>query len=52
MLNYNLTKEDLNKIVEKEECPFCGRDLDTGWECTGCDFDAYLLFVDTNTKMN
>ncbi len=20
-------------------CPYCGADLDTGWECTGCGHD-------------
>lgn len=24
-------------------CPKCGDTLDTGWECTGCGFDAALV---------
>lgn len=28
------------KIVEINRCPECGYDLDTGWECLRCEYDA------------
>lgn len=28
------------QIVEKDKCPKCTGDLDTGWECNQCGFDA------------
>ncbi len=27
-------------IVEREKCPECGHELDTGWECTNCFHDG------------
>lgn len=26
--------------VQKDQCPKCGGELDTGWECNSCGFDA------------
>ena len=27
-------------MVAKNKCPRCRDSLDTGWECTGCGYDA------------
>ena len=27
-------------MVAKHRCPRCRGDLDTGWECTDCGYDA------------
>ena len=27
-------------LTEDERCPECGHDLDTGWECINCGYDA------------
>lgn len=26
--------------IANDECPECGGELDTGWECNDCGFDA------------
>jgi len=26
--------------ARRDVCPECGGELDTGWECTVCDYDA------------
>lgn len=31
------THRTVNKL---NRCPKCGGDLDTGWECTACGYDA------------
>ncbi len=28
-------------LIENCVCPECGKELDTGWECNSCKFDAY-----------
>ena len=30
-------------LVREETCPQCGGDLDTGWECNDCQFDASTI---------
>lgn len=31
----------LRRACAKEDlCPECGDELDTGWECNGCGYDA------------
>lgn len=27
-------------LIKQDICPQCGGELDTGWECNDCDFDA------------
>lgn len=27
-------------LIKRDICPQCGSDLDTGWECIECEFDA------------
>lgn len=27
-------------VVERDQCPQCGGELDTGWECIKCGYDA------------
>lgn len=29
----------------RDKCPECGGELDTGWECNDCNFDARPLMV-------
>lgn len=31
--------------AEDDICPKCGGNLDTGWECTKCGYDARPLIV-------
>lgn len=35
----NITSLD-KALVEDDICPKCLGELDTGWECNECDFDA------------
>lgn len=28
------------EMIAEDECPECGGELDTGWECNECGFDA------------
>lgn len=28
------------QVVNEDICPECGGDLDTGWECNDCGYDA------------
>lgn len=32
--------ESIDVLVSEGKCPKCGGELDTGWECNSCDFDA------------
>jgi len=37
---------ELNRAIElakQDICPKCGGELDTGWECNKCGFDAMVL---------
>lgn len=34
------TAEMREAYIVNERCPECGGDLDTGWECNTCEFDA------------
>lgn len=39
-------KEALDKALAREDiCPRCLGELDTGWECTQCGYDASGPFV-------
>lgn len=31
------------ELAKVDICPECGGDLDTGWECLDCNFDAQWL---------
>lgn len=33
-------KEHRELLIAEETCPECGGELDTGWECNKCGFDA------------
>lgn len=34
----------VRKQMAKEDCcPQCGGELDTGWECNDCEYDAAIL---------
>ena len=33
-------KEHRELLIAEDCCPECGGELDTGWECNRCDFDA------------
>lgn len=35
----NLTNEQAERLINDDICPVCGKDLDTGYECTGCGKD-------------
>jgi methionyl-tRNA synthetase len=30
-------------LAAEDTCPRCGGELDTGWECNECDYDARWL---------
>jgi hypothetical protein len=32
--------------AKNDKCPECGGELDTGWECNDCGFDAMSLAFD------
>lgn len=34
------TTQHERDLVAKNKCPRCRDSLDTGWECTGCGYDA------------
>ena len=44
-LNYPLKSQIIRAKVVSEfnVCPDCGGCLDTGWECTKCDFDGIII---------
>lgn len=33
-------RQQREAAIEKDQCPECGGELDTGWECNSCGFDA------------
>lgn len=38
-----LDRDERKQLIRQNICPECGRDLDTGWECTDydrCGFDG------------
>ena len=43
---YPITESEVREhwLVEREECPDCGDELDTGWECSGCQRDFAAFF--------
>lgn len=36
------------KAAENDQCPKCGGELDTGWECNKCSYDAKPLIKPRN----
>ena len=34
------SKEHRELLIAEDRCPECGGELDTGWECNTCSFDA------------
>lgn len=43
-LTYPVKSAAVRQAVAREDrCPECGGDLDTGWECSDCGFDAREL---------
>jgi len=41
---YPVNSPGVRKQVAREDiCPECGGELDTGWECNRCGFDAHPL---------
>lgn len=32
--------KSIDALVADDKCPKCGGELDTGWECNDCGFDA------------
>jgi len=34
------TPDQIAKVLNQEICPLCDGELDTGWECGDCNFDA------------
>ena len=35
----------LRTLVSVDVCPECGGELDTGWECNGCGYDAQPIAI-------
>lgn len=38
-------REVLERSVVQDKCPRCGGELDTGWECNDCCYDARPLVM-------
>ena len=53
-VNYPIKSEAVRKhyVRELDLCPECGSDLDTGWECVECDYDAEHLGYTEQEKAN
>ena len=39
----DLTARRPTLLARRDKCPKCRGELDTGWECNDCGFDAYEL---------
>lgn len=37
--------KSVNTLVADDKCPKCGGELDTGWECNDCGFDAMPIAI-------
>lgn len=37
-------------LAREDACPKCGSELDTGWECNSCGFDAQPLIQTARLK--
>ena len=33
----------LRTLIEQDKCPMCLGELDTGWECNECNYDAHPI---------
>ncbi len=50
---YPATDPVLRKELAKRDlCPECGGQLDTGWECNACGYDARDLACPLSERMN
>lgn len=50
MVNDSLILEHfVQALVEEDICPRCLGELDTGWECNACDYDASIHVVRRTT---
>lgn len=38
-----LSDAAVQKLLLEDKCPMCLGELDTGWECNDCDYDAKPL---------
>ena len=36
----NLSDAAVKILIDEDHCPMCLGELDTGWECNSCGFDA------------
>ena len=36
----NLSDQAVSILVSEDKCPMCLGELDTGWECNECGYDA------------
>jgi len=36
----NLSDAAVKILIEEDHCPMCLGELDTGWECNECNYDA------------
>jgi len=44
---YPITNKTLRRdCVKNGKCPECGGELDTGWECNKCNYDAQPIVAD------
>jgi len=50
MENVTVLAVSVKEIVERDECPKCLGDLDTGWECNQCGYDARDIAMGRNPK--
>lgn len=35
-----LSDHSVRTLISEDRCPMCLRELDTGWECNSCGYDA------------
>jgi tRNA(Ile2) C34 agmatinyltransferase TiaS len=40
-------REHREAVVDQDRCPECGGELDTGWECMDCGYDAQPIAIET-----
>lgn len=42
--------DPIKRKVNKDICPKCGGELDTGWECNDCGFDAIEIATGASSQ--
>lgn len=48
----NLSDAALKILLDEDKCPMCLGELDTGWECNDCNYDAMPLVAAAKEPRN